>query len=81
MLLILLGSLTAAWALVTIVIVGACASAARGDRDLLASVNTLAGACGAAPEIAQTLPPRVTWRAVRTSTLTSSQSDQLATYR
>jgi hypothetical protein len=84
MLLILLCALAAAWAGIILVVAAACASAARGDRALFA-VHALARprpnrACGGASE-PQTLPPRSTWRTVRSSTLMSSQSDQLATYR
>ena len=65
MLLIVLISLAAAWTAVLAVVVAACMTAARADRELLA----------------QTLPLRSTWRTVRSRSLTSSQSDQLATYR
>jgi hypothetical protein len=52
MLLILIGSLLAAWALVIVVVVAACVSAARGDRDMLAAAHALAPARGRLRRIA-----------------------------
>jgi hypothetical protein len=66
MLLIALAALVVVWIAVAAVVAGVCASAASGDR-------LLAGGGG------YTLPRRSTWRTVRSSSLRSSQSDQLAT--
>ena len=64
---IFLALLTAliAWIVVATTIAGVCASAAAGDRALRF----------------YTLPRPSTWRTVRSKSLRSSQSDQLATYR
>ena len=66
MIFVALAAVVVAWFAVAAVVAGVCASAAAGDRALLRR---------------QTLPRRSTWRAVRSSSLRSSQSDQLATYR
>lgn len=51
----------------------------------LAVAATVAGVCASAAAgdraLLQTLPRRRTWRAVRSRSLRSSHSDQLATYR
>ena len=65
MLLMALIGLAVLWTLAAVVVAGVCASAARGDAALRAG--------------RQTLPRRSTWRTVRSSSFTSSQSDQLAT--
>jgi hypothetical protein len=70
MLLIALAGLALVWTVVAAVVVGLCVSAANGDRVLLGSQGASAG---------YTLPRRSTWRAVRSSSLRSCQSDQLAT--
>ena len=54
------------WIAVAATVAGVCASAAAGDRALRARY---------------TLPRPSTWRTVRSKSLRSSQSDQLATYR
>jgi hypothetical protein len=59
------------WIGVIAVVVGLCASAARGDRVLARAV--------AKPVASYTLPRRATWRAVRSSSFRSTHSDQLAT--
>jgi hypothetical protein len=59
------------WIGVTAVVVGLCASAARGDRALARAV--------AKPVASYTLPRRATWRTVRSSSFRSAHSDQLAT--
>jgi hypothetical protein len=69
MVVIVVAGVALVWTAVAAVIGGLCASAARGDRALVAG----------APEPRYTLPRRSTWRAVRTSSLRSCQRDQLAT--
>lgn len=65
MIFLALAILLIAWFAVAAAVAGVCASAAAGDRALLS----------------QTLPRPRTWRTVRSRSLRSSQSDQLATYR
>jgi hypothetical protein len=65
MLMLVLVSLAAAWAAVLAVVVAACVTAGRADRELRG----------------QTFPLRSTCRTVRNRILTSSHRDQLATYR
>ena len=67
MLLIAVLALAIGWAAVAAVVVGLCVSAASGDRALRPS------------KARYTLPRRSTWRAVRSSSFRSCQSDQLAT--
>jgi hypothetical protein len=71
MLLIALATVAVAWAAVTAMVVGVCASAASGDRTLLGAT--------ALRRAGYTLPRRSTWRTVRISSFRSCQSDQLAT--
>jgi hypothetical protein len=69
--LIAAAALAVLWTGVAAVVVGLCASAARGDRALAATV--------AKPVPSYTLPRRATWRTVRSSSFRSAHSDQLAT--
>ena len=71
MLVIALAALALLWVGVIAVVLGLCASAARGD-------SVQRGARSAAG-LGYTLPRRATWRTVRSSSLRSAQSDQPAT--
>lgn len=76
MLVMVLAALAALWLTTVVVVLGLCASAARGDR------HDRRRARGGAHRFArQTFPARSTCRTVLSSSLMSAQSDQPATYR
>ena len=71
MLVIALAALALLWVGVIAVVLGLCASAAHGDRVQRGNRSAVG--------LGYTLPRRATWRTVRSSSLRSAHSDQLAT--
>lgn len=78
MLLMLVLCLTAAWLVAVAVVVAVCISAARADRAMVRRPALQAVSTARLSEV-YTLPRRATWRTVRSSSLRSAHSDQLAT--